>query len=188
MDRSEALAICFANLKGSKHKDLLETARALQYLKALPVYRSNSKLGSAVGVSGEMVRQFLSLLELPPEIQSMIDQRELNLEQSRRLWQLSHHRPESLLAAAEAIKNLSAIDSRHVVTYIIRHPELSIVEARNQVIESKTVTRQEFHVIALLSGDEYRLLKIAAQKKGITPDVLVTSLVKGWLQTDEQDD
>lgn len=187
MDRTEALAICFANLKGSKHKDLLLTARALHYLKSLPEYGSNSKVGSAVDVSGEMVRQFLALLELPRGIMEMIDRHELNLEQSRRLWQLSNHRPASLLEAADAIKTLSAMDARHVIKYLIRHPELSVTEARNQLLDSKTVSQKEFHVITLLSAEEYRSLTNAAQKRGLSPNALATNLVKRWLETDGQD-
>ena len=46
LDKNEALAVCFRNLKGAKAKDLLLTARALKYLRGLPEFRSNRRLGT----------------------------------------------------------------------------------------------------------------------------------------------
>ena len=80
-DRNTALAVCFSNLKGSKNKDLLLTARALEYLKELPEFGSNQRVAEQVGVSGEIVRQFISLLDLPDSVQKFFQDRELGLEQ-----------------------------------------------------------------------------------------------------------
>lgn len=184
MDSEEALAICFANLKGSKDKDLLGTARALQYLRSLPEYSSNEKLGKAVGVSGETIREFLTLLRLPKEIQSLFEQRQLrSLEHGRRLWQLVRNRPELLQETARAISDMTAWDGRHVVDYILRNPQVSVTEAKRAVMESKTIIEHEFHVVAILSEEEYRLLANEARKRQVAVDVLVTSIVQQWLKS-----
>jgi hypothetical protein len=181
MDRDQALAICFANLKGSKDKDLLAAARALQYLKGLPEYGSNAKVGRAVGVSGEIVREFLTLLSFPEEIQQLFEGRQVGLEHGRRLWQLARRRPELLEEVAEAMTDMTAMDSRHLVEYIVKHPELSVREAKRKLLESKTVREREFHVIALLSEEQYRVLVGEARKRGVAVDVLVSSIVQRWL-------
>lgn len=184
MDKEEALAICFANLKGYKDKDLIGTAKALQYLKGLPDYGSNQKVGKAVGVSGEVVREFLTLLRLPDTIQSLFEQRQLkHLEQSRRLWQLARLNPSLLEETAQGITDLNALDGRHVIDYILRNPGVSVSEAKRRVLESKTITEQEFHVIALVSEDEYRLLADEAKKRKVAVDALVSSIVRQWLKS-----
>jgi hypothetical protein len=183
VDRDQALAICFANLKGPKDKDLLGTARALQYLKALPEYGSNAKVGKAVGVSGEIVREFLTLLTLPEGIRGLFEDGQLKLEHGRRLWQLGRRRPQVLQEVADVMTGMSAMDARHLAEYVLKHPELSVSEARIKLAESKTVTEREFHVVALLSEEQYRLLTQEARERKVDVNVLVTSIVRQWLRS-----
>lgn len=184
MDKDEALAICFANLKGTKDKNLIATAKALQFLKSLPDYDSNEKVGNAVGVSGETVREFLTLLRLPSSIQDLFEQRQLrSLEKGRRLWQLARHRPELVEDTAKAISRLSTWDSRHVIDYILRNPNVAVDEAVKAVIESKTIVENEYYVVAILLEEQYRLLSEEARKQKLAIDVLVTSIVQHWLES-----
>lgn len=186
MTRDEAIAIGFANLKGSRDKQLILTAQALRFLKSLPEFGSNAKVGKIFGVSGEIVREFLTLLQLPESIQQRLERKELSLEQGRRLWQLARQRPEVLLAATEAMTDLSVVDGRYFVDYILRHPELSVPEARAAFLEAKTVRQREYHVIAILSPDEYRALEGRARHRQIAVNDLVTDLVKRWLRADDE--
>lgn len=188
MDRDQALAVCFANLKGSKDKDLLATARALQYLKSLPEFGSNAKVGNAVGVSREIVREFLALLDLPEGVQRLFDTGQLKLEQGRRLWQLARRRPDLLGEVAEAMTGLTAMDARHLVEYILQHPKLSVSESKSKVLGSKTVTEREFHVIAILSEEQYRDLAQEARRRKLPVDALVTSVLQNWLTSGRRDD
>lgn len=184
MNEEEALAICFANLKGSKDKDLLMTARALQYLKNLPKYGSNQKVAQAVGVSDEIVREFLTLLKLPKLIQDMFEQGQLRrLEQSRRLWQLSRTRPELLETVAKAISGLRSWDARQIIEHILRNPDITVAAAKGAVLQSRTIKEREFHVIAILPEEDYRLLVNEAKKMKVPVDELVTSVVQDWLKS-----
>ncbi len=181
MDKQEALAISFANLKGAKSKDLLQTARALQYLKSLPEHRSNAQVAAAVGVSAEIVREFLALLKLPEDIQELFGQNLLKLEHGRRLWQLSRRRPGILGEAAAAMCDMTAMDARHFVEYLLQYPEVPVQEVKRTIIESKTIIEREYHVVALLPEDEYKLLAQRARTRGVSLDRLVSSIVKQWL-------
>lgn len=184
MDKEKALAICFANLKGYKDKDLVGTAEALRYLKNLPEYRTNKKVGQAVGVSGEIVREFLAVFKLPEPIQSLFRQRQLRrLEQVRRLWQLARKEPNLLEDATQAISTLSALDGRHLIDLVLRYPKIPVEEARRAVLESKTVREHEFHIIAILKEAEYKQLTAESRRRKIAIDVLVTNIVTGWLQS-----
>ena len=102
------------------------TAQALKYLRGLPAFRSNKSLGEKVGVSGEIVRQFIALLDLPSSIQSCLAQGKLGLEQGRRLWQLSQTRPSVVEDTAQAIGSMTAMETRDLVEYLIRTPTASV--------------------------------------------------------------
>lgn len=181
MDRDEALAISFSNLKGSKKKNLLQTAKALQLLRSLPDYRSNADVGSAVGVSAEIVREFLLLLKFPDDIQALFADGRLKLEHGRRLAQLSRQRPELLGDAADAMSGMTAMDARHLTDYLLHYPEVPVEIAKQVILDSKTKTEREYHVVAILSEEDYKKLSASARARKTSLDRLVTSIVKEWL-------
>ncbi len=182
LDRNTALAICFGNLKGSKTKDLLRTAKALKYLKGLPEYGSNQRVGQQVGVSGEIVRQFTALLDLPSSVQQYIHTKELGLEHGRRLWQLNRVRPSIVEDAAVAMASMTAMESRDLTDYLKRNPSSSVREALDALEAAKPVTTEEHLVCALVSKSEYEALNVRAQKMRRSVNDLVTSITRLWLE------
>ena len=182
LEKREALAICFRNLKGTKAKDLLLTARALKYLKGFPEFQANERLGEEVGVSGEIVRQFISLLDLPPSVQTYLEQRRLGLEQGRRLWQLHQARPSVVEAAARAMASMTAMESRDLVEYLIRMPSASVQETLLVLKEAKRNISHEYHVEAVLDENAYEALVAQARKRGASVNDLVSGIVNNWLE------
>ena len=187
LEKTEALAVCFRNLKGPKNKDLLSTARALKYLKELPEFGSNRSLGEAVGVSGEIVRQFISLLDLPDSIQGYIEQGKLGLEQGRRLQQLIRRRPDVAKDAARVVCSMTAMETRDLVEYLIRTPTDSVDDALNAIGEARTQIAEEYHIDAILDGESFRLMTTHAEAKGISVNNLVTVIVNSWLEGHSDD-
>ena len=185
-DRNTALAVCFGNLKGSKDKDLLLTARALQYLKGLPEFGSNKQVGEQVGVSGETVRQFISLLALPPAVHDLIDQNELGLEHGRRLWELDRIRPTVVEDAADAMASLTAMAARDLVDYLKRNSSASVEEAVQALEDAKPKITQGHLICALANESEFKALTNHAQSLGITVNDLITNITREWLA--ENDD
>jgi len=184
VDKDEALAICFLNLKGYKDKDIFQTAEALQFLKNLPEYGSNKKVGEAVGVSNETVREFLTFFKLPKQIQNLFSEKKLiHLEQCRRLWQLAKARPDILEETAEAISDMTAWDSRHMIEHLLKNPSLSVSEAKESILESKPKTIKEYHVIALLGEDDFELISKEAIKCNESVSTLVTTIIQQWLRS-----
>ena len=178
MEKEEALAVCFAYLKGSKNKPLPTVVCALQYLRTLPEFSSNAKVGAAVGVSAETVREFLAIGRLPENIRNKVS----SLEQGRRLWQLSRHRPEILEQAADELAGLLTHDFRHTVDFLIRNPETSISEAKEKVLASKPVIEHVYHVIAELDETDYEALRNRAKRARLDINGLVSSIVTDWLK------
>ena len=185
MDEKEAFATGFANLKGSKDKDIPNTARALKYFRDLNEYSSNEKVGRIFGVSGEIVREFLVFFKLPREIQRLFEEKQLTqLEQLRRLYQLKRNHPEtieSLVNATSEISDLKSHDARNVIEYMIKHPDISAKNARGIVLNSKTIRKKEYFVMAHLDGNEYKSLSKEARKNKISETTLVSEIVKKWL-------
>ena len=184
LDKREALAICFRNLKGTKAKDFLLTARALKYLKGLPEFHSNKRLGEEVGVSGEIVRQFIALLDLPPSVQSHLEQGTLGLEQGRRLWQLDQTRPSVVEDAARAMGSMTAMEARDFVEYLIRTPAASVQEALAALEAAKPNVSHEYHVDAALDENAYQALAAQAREQRIRVNDLVSMIVNRWLEED----
>ena len=183
-DKNEALAVCFRNLKGSKTKELLLTARALKYLKDFPEFGSNKSLGEALGVSGEIIRQFILLLELPNSIQTHLEQGKLGLEQGRRLWQLSRSRPIIVNEAAQAMCSMTAMEARDLAEYLVRTPTASVQDGLEALDAAKPHITEEYHIDAILDVEAYRLLAVHAREKGIRVNDLVSMIVNSWLEGD----
>ena len=182
LDKNRALAICFSNLKGSKTKNLLSTAKALKHLKSLPEFGSNERVGEQVGVSGEIVRQFIALLDLPASIHHYLDKNELGLEHGRRLWQLNRSRPTITEDAALAMTSMTAMESRDLVDYLKRNPSSSIQEALDALEEAKPVVTEEHLICALVSKSEYEALATNARRNRSSVNDLVTSITRQWLE------
>ena len=183
-DKNEALATCFRNLKGSKSKDLLLTAKALKYLKSLPEFRSNKQVGDAVGVSGEIVRQFMALLDLPASVETHFEQRTLGLEHGRRLWQIQRTRPSIVEQVAEAMVSMTAMEARDLVEYLVRTPTASVEDGLRALEAAKLDISHEYHVVAILGEEAYTSLESRARKHKVRVNELVTAIVSSWLEAD----
>ena len=184
LDKSEALAICFRNLKGSKTKDLLMTAQALQYLRGLPEFGSNKRVGDGVGVSGEIVRQFIALLDLPSSVQTHFEQRTLGLEHGRRLRQLQRTRPSIVEEVAEAMVSMTAMEARDLVEYLVRTPAASVQDGLRALEAAKPEISHEYHVVAILDEEMFKSLEMCARKQRVRVNELVTTIVNSWLEED----
>ena len=157
------------------------TARALRYLKSLPEFGSNRSVAEQVGVSGEMVRQFISLLDLPPAVHEFMSQRKLGLEHGRRLWELQRSRSSIVEDAAVAMVPLSAMEARDLVEYLKRDPSASVEEALRGLEDAKPQVTQGHLICALANDKEFRSLTDHAQSRGLTVNDLVTEIARQWL-------
>ena len=181
LDRADALTICFRNLKGPKSKDLLLTAQALQYLKKQPEFGSNQRVGEAVGVSGEIVRQFIGLLDLPASVQLYLAQGMLGLEQGRRLGQLNKSRPETVELAAQVMTSMTAMEARDLTEYLIRDPKASVEGGMEALERARQVINKEYHIDTVLDEAAYRMLVAHAQQRRVRVTDLASNIVNRWL-------
>ena len=185
----EDIATCIANLKGPRDKKLMDAARALNRLRSHREFRTNPAVAKLVGVSAEIVREFLVLLNFPEDIQHRFDAGTLGLEQGRRLWQYARSiRTDDEIEwgrvhrVADVMETMTALDSRELVKYLRHHPDTHPEEVKSRILGSATEIRPRFHVVAELTQDDYGQLREEAQERSASLDGLITEVVIQWLQ------
>jgi len=177
----EADAICFSNLKGSNNKDLLMTAEALRFKKGLPGYRTNVKVGQFYGVSRETVREFLALLELPKHILPLIEERAIGLDIGSRLARVYREYPSVLDALSEAVTNLTAMDARDVIEFVLKNPGVSVEESKQRILDAKTLVVEDFYVMVGFTKVDFGRIEEEAKKRHLSTGELVASVMGDWL-------
>ncbi|MEX2237214.1 MAG: hypothetical protein WEB00_06745 [Dehalococcoidia bacterium] len=177
---TEDLATIIANTKGPRKKDLIKTAKAFERQKNKRNL-TNAELGRQTQLSGEMVREFLTLLQFSEPIQGLFNSGKLKLEHGRRLAQLAKsERRQDVAEVATAIIGLPALEARQLVLYLIDHPELSVEQAKKDLLASRTVVIDEFHIVAVVTPEVFSTLQSEALSRGMSVSTLVTSVVEDW--------
>lgn len=115
----------------------VEQARAYARLRSriveergkLPENELDEAVGAAVGLSGRTVRRYVSLLDLPDEVQLLIRRGELNVTQAQHLRRVPSPKTQIELARFAAEEGMSAADLSKLVTYFAANPNLTLETA-----------------------------------------------------------
>ena len=172
-----ALAVVFANTKRkpeNREEDLITIAKAFQYLVKL--YGSQKKVGAQVGLSGSMVGQFLTVLNLHPKVRRLIAKKDIDsIDTAKELAALKV--PAKQIAAAEAIVNSQSKDVRDIKR-LIKKTDIQVKDAKKLILDEKGT-----HVFIMDFDDEvYRALLRLAKDKKIEPADLVKEIVVEWIK------
>jgi hypothetical protein len=187
-DENKAFAILLTNLgKKKRTENLLTIAEYCIRLKER--YNSWNELAKRIQInderahiSAEMLREFGTLLDLPNEIRQMLkDDLITSVDIAYRISRLGHDVDKINLAKFTVEKNLSASDVRAIVEYKLQNPEITIEQAIQRVLESKSRVVTHHIVIMELSNLTLETLIKQAEKLGQTPDSLATTMLgKKW--------
>jgi hypothetical protein len=182
INENTALSILFANTKRKRRQvDLITIAESCGNLAHL--YGSQAAVAKRVGLSSEMIRQFMSLLKLPEQVKNLVSTRKIDrLDVAYRIAMLKE--PEKQVAAAKSIANLpSSKDVRDVVRLVTRGGS-SVEESARRVMEAKP---KGLHIFVIDFDDKtYETLGEKAKDLGISPPELVKQLVEEWLKQEGQ--
>ncbi len=183
IDETMADAILLANYKGSKKKssDLLTIATATRF--KIRQWRSIRKVAEAFGVSAQQVREFNSLLDLPPDVQKLFEGHRIGVSKWYELSKLSDPKKQS--EVGRFVANLGAIDTRAVVDYVRRHAEDPVDVCVRRVLESKTV-KEDIHIIVVpLNQAAFHNLHEESQKLEMPLENLASKLIEEGLKQKE---
>lgn len=99
-------------------------------------------VGRQIGLSGRTVRRYLALLELSPEIQSLIRQGELSVTQAQHLLRIPNPVTREEVAREAAEASLSAAQIAQLAAFFAANPNLTL-ETALQALESGARLRRE---------------------------------------------
>lgn len=175
LDEVSALAIVFGNTRRKKRKENLVTiAKAFEYL--LKAYGSQKAVAKKVGLSSEMIRQFLTVLKLSPEVQKLFSKREIDsVDVAKELVQLKD--PRRQIAMAKKITNITNIQSKDArdVKRITVSGKIMVKDAVRVVLKQKG---KKLHLFMLdLDDDTYRKVRKKAKALNKSPSDLVRKIV-----------
>lgn len=185
MDWNEksALALLFGNTKRkSRSTDLLTLAHAADYL--VRRYGSQKAVASRLGLSAEMIREFLSALRLPSSVQAMIADRTIDrLDVVRELASLPD--AESQVEAARIVAACASKDVRDIKR-LVKHGGVEVTHAQKAVLDAKP---KGFHIFLIdLSDEHYRALLNFSRDLSTGPAELARHIIVDWINARAKED
>lgn len=179
INEEKLLAILYSNFtrKGKQKDDWIFIAQKLNELKSL--YGSDEKVAKNLGLSREMVRSTIKLLELPEKIKKLIRSGQLSQDLGWRLLSINNRKTQ--IQIATAIIGLSAHDARDMIRYAKNNPEASIINQISRLKKSRQDIQRINLIITTLSDEEYKELHQIAKKKNKSINELISEIVKNWI-------
>ncbi len=158
-EEKKALSIIFANTNTKKRSvDLITLGRSFQFLEKK--YGNKNKIAKKVGLSPEMVRQFLLVFDLPNEIQKEVALRNIDSVDIVR-YIVSLKDPIRQLNIAKMAKKLPSKDIRD----IIRLTETDLISESEAQIKISEAKPKEINIFIIDLEDKYNRIVIKEAKK-----------------------
>ena len=129
---------------------------------------------SEIGLSSEMIRNFLLILNLPPEVQNEVKNRNLDsLDVIKQLATIKD--PNQQVRIAKMAKNLTTKDIRDIIR-VTKNSPFSENEAKDIVLNSKP---KGLNIFIIDLEDDYNKIVIKESKNsGLKPGEYIKKIVK----------
>ena len=172
------LAQMFVDLKSRRPKseDWISIAKTC---KAIADSKSSIKVAAeTLGVSYNLLRSIISLLDLPAAVQEKIRQRRLGYDTAHRLNTIKNAKRQTEVASI--IEGLPQKQQREVISFARRVPSGNLSQFVTRLTAPKR--RERIHVAIIpLSEPEYVALDKARRRGGITLEKLLVGIVRDWI-------
>lgn len=175
-DEISSLQIVFGNTRRKKRKENLVTiAKAFEFL--VKCYGSQKEVAEKVGISSEMIRQFLTVLKLPAEVQKLFVKREIDsVDAAKELAVLKGRNKQ--IRMARKIAGVTSDDTRDIKR-IFKKGTIPIEEAKRTILKEKEEGLNVF--ILDFDDDTYRSIMKKARASRKDAAELVREIVINWL-------
>lgn len=186
---NQKLANLFLNLKGSKKKrdDWIKIAKICR--DVLNKSKDRKEAASKLGVSTELIRSIVSLLDLPTEIQQMIKNNEILFDAAQRINTIKNDdknkERKRRIDVAKAISGLTSHDQREIIRYAKKFPNSSLKNYKKRVTAKQEIKEIHIAVIAL-EKEQHSKLNIITKKKKISLEKLLLEIIEHWLEENER--
>jgi len=178
-NEERTVANLYLNLRGGKRKkdDWVTIAKDMKRLSDF--YKSPSETARKLGVSYELVRSIMKILELPEEVQGLIREGKILYDAAQRLSRLDD--PKKQIDVARAVAGLTSHQARDIIQYAKKNPDASLSGFRRRVIKPKA-TREEIHLTVLpIRQETFRRLQRFSERQKIPTQRLILNIIEEWL-------
>jgi len=183
-NEERTVANLYLNLKGGKRKkdDWITIARDVKQLSDF--YKSPAEAARKLGVSYELVRSIMKILDLPKEVQTMIKEGSILYDAAQRLSRLNSRTRQ--LEVAKAVAGLPSHQARDIIQYAKRYPDASLTDFKRRVTRPKP-RREEIHLTVLpLKQETFRRLQTLSQRHKTSAQKLIVNIIDEWLHRQER--
>jgi len=178
LTEERALAILLTNLnRKAKVSETLEIAQACRYLR--DIYGSYEMVAKRVKAGDETIRQYAKIAGLPDEVKDLI--RNGLLRGMEVPFQISRiGNPQRMLETAKAVGDMSSMDARDTIKYVLKHPRKLVEACKRRIIESKRTTVDVHVILVPLSEPIVQKLREGLRKKSMSNQI--EQIVEQWLK------
>jgi len=141
-------------------------------------YSTIKEVAKRAGISQEMVREFLKLLSLPPDIQrQLFSNWDIGIDKGYRLSMLKDEKEQRRLANAILNEKLSSNEVRAIVYLKKKNQEMPISDCIKEVLRLREKTKHHL-ILTGIDQTTLRLLKKKATKYGVSTEDIVKKIIK----------
>ena len=182
-NEERTVANLYLNLKGGKRKkdDWITIATDLKRLSDF--YKSPAETARKLGVSYELVRSIMKILDLPKEVQELIKEGKILYDAAQRVSRLKSRSRQ--IEVAKTIAGLTSHQARDIIQYAKRYPNADLTDFRRRVTGPR-LTKEEIHLTVLpIRQETYRRLQSLSQRQKTSTQKLIVSIINEWLNRQE---
>ncbi len=184
IEEEKLISILYANFQGKKRKinDWMFLAENIKKLSDF--YGSHKKLAQNLGISNELIRETLKLLELPKYVQELVKNNKIKHEVAWRISSIKGN--ENQVRVAKAIIGLNTHEARDVARIFRNNPNMNIEDYVEKLKKSKSTIEDINLVILPMKKTDYVKIKKFAEREGMTPErLMINYIVKKFLKSDK---
>ena len=184
INENQKLANLFLNLKGNKKKRDNWIQIATICKDVLDKSKDRKEAAKKMGVSTELIRSIVSLLDLPSEIQEMIKNNEILLDAAQRINTIKDKNKDKerkrRIEVAKAISGLASHDQREIIRFAKKFPTSNLKDYKKRVTTKRETKELHVAVIAL-ENEQYEKLEKISKKKKTSLEKLLLEIIDQWL-------
>lgn len=175
IDEDELLAELYVDLKGPKKKrdNWINIAKKCQ--SAIKIYGSTEEASKKLGVSYELLRSITTLLTLPREVKTLIEERKILYDAAQRLYRISD--PQKQIQVARTIAGLPSHTQREIIQYAVKYPNSGLDSFKKRLQIPETRTERIYVVVLPLREKTYRFLERRSARKGTSIEKMVLRII-----------
>ncbi len=176
-EEDDLFANLYLNLKGKKKKrdDWITIAQNCQKLEKR--YKSQKILAEKLGVSYQLIRSILSLLDLPKEVKLLIKDKKILFDAAQRINTIEGEKKQ--IEVARTIADLPSHKQREIIQHAKNFKNSNLSGFKKRVI--KPLKKEKIHVaiIPLKDTIHSKLQKESKRKKSTIQQILL-EIISNW--------